>query len=187
MVAKSLLLILPLILTGCSALSENECRTISWYNLGYQDGEQGKSEQAARAYVSACGDYGLPVDEAEWLRGYHKGLTLYCLPELAYSKGKAGQLYRGVCPNDASFLSHYQRGYQEYQLAARLREISDELIQTEHHIERLEQQIRSEPDEEQRRYYRAQRYRAIRYYESLRNDYEQLRFPPRVFQFSFGS
>jgi len=130
MSSKILLLTLPLLLAGCSSLSEDECRTMSWYNLGYQDGEQGKTRNQARDYVSTCSEYGLKVDEAEWKRGYDKGLELYCIPELAYSKGKEGQEYRGVCPNDASFLKQYQRGYEEYQLATRLREISDELERT---------------------------------------------------------
>ncbi|MGL5499365.1 MAG: DUF2799 domain-containing protein, partial [Aeromonas sobria] len=45
---KILLLTLPVLLAGCSALSEDECRTMSWYNLGYQDGSQGKTRLATR-------------------------------------------------------------------------------------------------------------------------------------------
>jgi hypothetical protein len=186
MFPKMLLLILPVLLAGCSSLSEEECRTMSWYNLGYQDGSEGKTRQQAREYVSTCGEYGLRVDEAEWQRGYAKGLELYCIPELAYSKGQEGQEYRGVCPNDASFLTQYQRGYQEYQLAVRLREISDELDRTERAIDQLERSIRDESNSEQRDYYRAKRNRAIRYYESLRHEYNRLRYPDRVIQFSFG-
>ncbi|MGL5177847.1 MAG: DUF2799 domain-containing protein, partial [Aeromonas veronii] len=63
---KILLLTLPVLLAGCSALSEDECRTMSWYNLGYQDGSEGKTRQASRDYVSSCSEYGLKVDEAEW-------------------------------------------------------------------------------------------------------------------------
>ena len=83
---KILLLTLPLLLAGCSSLSEEECRAMSWYNQGYQDGEQGKTRSATRDYQKTCGEYGLRVDEAEWQRGYAKGLELYCIPELAYSK-----------------------------------------------------------------------------------------------------
>ncbi|MFQ2224488.1 DUF2799 domain-containing protein [Aeromonas enteropelogenes] len=183
---KILLLTLPLLLAGCSSLSEEECRSMSWYNLGYQDGEQGKSRQQARDYVATCGEYGLMVDEGEWLRGYNKGLELYCIPELAYSKGKSGIAYQGVCPNDASFLQQYQRGYQEYQLETRLSEIRNELARSEREIDQLERSIRSEKDTQQRQYYRDKRYRAIRHYESLRREYDRLRFPDRVIQFSFG-
>ena len=71
---KILLLTLPLLLAGCSSLSEEECRAMSWYNQGYQDGEQGKTRSATRDYQKTCGEYGLKVDEAEWQRGYAKGL-----------------------------------------------------------------------------------------------------------------
>lgn len=183
---KILLLLLPMLLAGCSSLSEEECRTMSWYNLGYQDGAQGKARSATRDYVATCHEYGLRVDEGEWLRGYDKGLELYCIPELAYSKGKEGQAYRGVCPNDASFLEHYQRGHQEYLLTTRLRELSDELKHTERNLYVLERTIRDETDSDQRDYYRAQYHRTIRHYESLRREYDRLRYPDRVIQFSFG-
>jgi len=47
--------------------------------------------------------------------------------------------------------------------------------------------IRSESDSKQRDYYRAQRERAIRHYEGVRREYNRIRFPDRVIQFSFGS
>jgi hypothetical protein len=184
---KILLLTLPFLLAGCSSLSEEECRAMSWYNLGYQDGEQGKTRQATRDYVSTCGEYGLKVDEAEWKRGYAKGLELYCIPELAYSKGKSGAEYLGVCPNDASFLTQYDRGRKEYQLEKQLSEIKSDMERTERDIEQLDRQIRNENDSKQRDYYRAQRERAIRHYEGLRRDYNRIRFPERVIQFSFGN
>src|SRR5690606_28195659 len=143
---KILLLTLPFLLAGCSSLSEEECRAMSWYNLGYQDGEQGKTRQATRDHVSTCGESGLKVDEAEWKRGYAKGLELYCIPELAYSKAKSGHEYLGVCPNDASFLTQYDRGRKEYLLEKQLSEIKSDLQQTERDIEQLERQIRSEND-----------------------------------------
>jgi len=120
MFPKILLLTLPLLLAGCSSLSEEECRAMSWYNLGYQDGEQGKTRTATRDYKQTCGEYGLRVDEDEWQRGYAKGLELYCIPELAYSKGREGHEYLGVCPNDTSFLTQFERGRQEYLLEQRL-------------------------------------------------------------------
>ena len=184
---KILLLTLPFLLAGCSSLSEEECRAMSWYNQGYQDGEQGKTRSATRDYQKTCGEYGLKVDEAEWQRGYAKGLELYCIPELAYSKGREGSEYLGVCPNDTSFLTQFERGRKEYLLEQRLGELQQELERTERSIHQLDQQIRGESDSRQRDYYRAQRERAIRHYEGVYRDYNRLRFPDRVNQFSFGS
>ncbi|MBP8222427.1 MAG: DNA repair protein, partial [Aeromonas sp.] len=91
------------------------------------------------------------------------------------------------CPNDASFLTQYDRGRKEYLLEKQLSEIKSDLQQTERDIEQLERQIRNENDSKQRDYYRAQRERAIRHYEGLRRDYNRIRFPDRVIQFSFGN
>lgn len=187
MFPRMLLPILPLLLAGCSSLSEEECRAMSWYNQGYQDGTEGKTRAASSGYKKTCGEYGLRVDEAEWQRGYAKGLELYCIPELAYSKGREGNEYLGVCPNDTSFLTQFERGRKEFLLAQRLGELQRELELTEQEIYRLEQQIRNENDSEQRDYYRNQRERAIRHYEGVRREYNRIRFPDRVIQFSFGS
>ena len=67
-----------------------------------------------------------------------------------------------------------------------MQEISDELERTERDIDTLERSIRNETNTEQRDYYRAKRDRAIRHYESLRREYNRLRYPDRVIQFSFG-
>lgn len=187
MFPRLLLLTLPLLLAGCSSLSEEECRAMSWYNQGYQDGTEGKTRAASGNYSKTCGEYGLKVDEAEWQRGYAKGLELYCIPELAYSKGREGNEYLGVCPNDTTFLTQFERGRKEFLLAERLGELQQELERTERDIYQLDQQIRAENDAKQRDYYRAQRERAIRHYEGVRREYNRIRFPDRVIQFSFGS
>ena len=127
------------------------------------------------------------ADEDEWQRGYAKGLELYCIPELAYSKGREGNEYLGVCPNDTSFLTQFERGRKEFLLEQRLGELQQELERTERTIYQLDQQIRGESGSKQRDYYRAQRERAIRHYEGVRRDYNRIRFPDRVIQFSFGS
>ena len=125
------------------------------------------------------------MDEDEWQRGYAKGLELYCIPELAYSKGRRGTNTWGVCPNDTSF-TQFERGRQEYLLEQRLGELQQELERTEQDIYQLDQQIRSENDSKQRDYYRAQRERAIRHY-GVRREYNRIRFPDRVIQFPSGA
>lgn len=118
--------------------------------------------------------------------GLRQGAGALLHSRAGLQQGQGGAGLSGVCPNDASFLKQYQRGYEEYKLAARLREISDELERTERDIDTLERSIRNETNTEQRDYYRAKRDRAIRHYESLRREYNRLRYPDRVIQFSFG-
>ena len=163
MFPKILLLTLPLLLAGCSSLSEEECRAMSWYNLGYQDGSRARPGPppvtTSRPAVSTVSGWTKTSG-----RGLRQGLELYCIPELAYSKGREGHEYLGVCPNDTSFLTQFERGRQEYLLEQRLGELQQELERTEQDIYQLDQQIRSENDSSAD-YYRAQRERAIRHYE----------------------
>ena len=78
-VPKILLLTLPFLLAGCSSLSEEECRAMSWYNQRLSGREQGKTRSATRDYQKTCRSTASKVDEAEWQRGYAKGLEL-CIP-----------------------------------------------------------------------------------------------------------
>jgi hypothetical protein len=108
-------------------------------------------------------------------------------PRACLQQGTGGERIPGVCPNDTSFLTQFERGRKEYLLEQRLGELQQELERTERSIHQLDQQIRGESDSRQRDYYRAQRERAIRHYEGVYRDYNRLRFPDRVIQFSFGS
>ncbi|MGL6329092.1 DUF2799 domain-containing protein [Aeromonas rivipollensis] len=95
---KILLLTLPLLLAGCSSLSEEECRAMSWYNQGYQDGEQGKTRTATRDYKQTCGEYGLRVDEDEWQRGYAKGSSSIASRSSPTARGGRGTNTWGSAP-----------------------------------------------------------------------------------------
>ncbi|QFI53760.1 DUF2799 domain-containing protein [Aeromonas simiae] len=182
MPSRLLILTLPLLLGACSTLSEEECRNASWYNLGYQDGERGRTQQEIPKYRESCNEYGVKVDETEWKRGYQKGLELFCIPELAYSKGRDGVEYLGVCPNDASFLKQYQRGRDEYLLNQRIAELQDELRRLDDEIGAVERKMRSS-DGDELDYYRSQRYRMIRHAEAVQEEIWRLRNPPKVIEF----
>ncbi|MFM4651060.1 DUF2799 domain-containing protein [Aeromonas bivalvium] len=181
--SRAALLILCLLLGACSSLSREECAAMSWYNLGFADGEQGKAPDAGKGYAERCGEHGVAADLGEWQRGYQKGLELYCIPELAYRKGRDGEEYQGVCPHDETFLRQFERGQREYQLAARLDELAQAIGQNEREIRRLEQLIRTEGDSARRDGYRYQRERALRRDAALRQEYNRLRHPPRVIEF----
>lgn len=126
-----------LLLSGCSALSEDQCRVGDWYQLGYQDGQQGRTRQRLQEYAKACREYGIQPDGPLWQEGYQKGLERYCLLEFAYSKGRAGERYRGVCPNDANFRAEYQRGYRVYELHRRVEQLEEQLAQLHQEQDRL--------------------------------------------------
>lgn len=142
---------LLLSLAGCSTLSQEECQSSDWYSLGYQDGQAGKLQSQLQRYTQSCGEYGLRPDAARWQSGYAKGLEYYCIPELAYAKGKAGEEYQGVCPNDASFLARYQQGRREYLITEELDDIDQQLRRLHDERDQLYNRYRHSDDDTLRR------------------------------------
>lgn len=144
------LILALLLLGGCSALSEQQCRLGDWYGLGYQDGQAGRTRTHLDEYHKSCAEYAITPDLERWQAGYDKGLAFYCIPELAYAKGKNGDEYHGVCPNDASFRQRYERGRAEYQVQQQLDEIADELDRLQDERERVWKSYRHSQDDAER-------------------------------------
>jgi Protein of unknown function (DUF2799) len=61
-------------LAGCSAMSEQECRTSSWYALGERDALLGQRPQIER-YAEQCGRYAVKPAENDYLAGWGIGYS----------------------------------------------------------------------------------------------------------------
>lgn len=120
------LLLLPLLLlAGCASLSEGDCRSASWEDIGYRDGAKGSGPDRAQDHASACVEYGISVDREAWKTGYERGLDVYCTPENAVEVALSGGNYGGVCPpdSDAAFATHWRAArpvYEQRQKVAQL-------------------------------------------------------------------
>jgi hypothetical protein len=107
---RSALLLGLLAIGGCASLSENECRTADWEQIGYGDGARGAARSRRGAHAEACAGYGIALDVQAWEAGYERGLDNYCTPLNALQVGLAGGDYNGVCPpeSDFAFSSHWR-------------------------------------------------------------------------------
>lgn len=115
---RRLLLLLPLLLlAGCASLSESDCRSANWDDIGYRDGVKGAGPDRAQDHASACVEYGISVDRDAWNRGYERGLGVYCTPENAVQVALSGGNYGGVCPpeSDAEFATHWRAARPVYE------------------------------------------------------------------------
>lgn len=65
--------VLALLLSGCAAMTESECRAADWYQIGFRDGLTGMQRMDA-AYETQCGKQGLRPDVAAYARGWQEGL-----------------------------------------------------------------------------------------------------------------
>lgn len=107
------LLLLPLVLAGCEALSPAECATANWRQLGLQDGTRGNADRAADYYES-CSKAGIAVDVVTYRAGRSEGLQSYCRLDNAMQEGLSGRGYDGVCPApiDQNFRFFHDAGYR---------------------------------------------------------------------------
>jgi hypothetical protein len=120
------------LLGGCSSLSQTECQSANWKEIGYEDGSRGARPARADEHRESCAKHGIAVDRDAWERGYARGLETYCTPENALQLGLRGGDYAGVCPPalDLDFTSHWRAGrvvFDQRQRVARLDERRREL------------------------------------------------------------
>lgn len=96
-------------LTGCASISEDQCRLGDWYQLGLQDGQQGKKNQAAN-YSGDCAEYKVSVDTVKYNQGRDEGLKTFCTYDNGAFIGQNNQGYDNVCPSElaAGFMAGYR-------------------------------------------------------------------------------
>lgn len=85
------------LLSACATLSEDECRSGNWRDIGVADGADGREPDHLARHAKACADYGIAPDAAAWEEGRKAGLPLYCRPERAWREGADGRRLTSVC------------------------------------------------------------------------------------------
>lgn len=111
-------LLAALLLAGCATMSEDECRSADWYDVGLRDGLDGKPASLLRKHADACAEYGIQPGGPRYQEGRAEGLRRYCRLENAFESGLDGRKYQGVCPPDVdfSFRRYNEAAYEVYQL-----------------------------------------------------------------------
>ncbi len=130
-------------LTACSVMNQQECETANWNALGYVDGSQGAAPSQFNERSSACSEYNVRADFAQYQTGYQKGLISYCTESHGFFVGSNGNSYQGVCPQKtaAAFLKGYNRGQELHHMKERVenaeRDLRMEQYDVDHQKERL--------------------------------------------------
>ena len=139
----AMLCLLALTLAGCATMSEDECRTVDWRTIGYEDGSAGYPGDRIAQHRKACAEYGVSPDLSAYQSGRQDGLREYCQPANAYRIGVRGGSYGGICPADmdAAFNDAYQAGRQLYTLASRVSNAAEQLDSKRRELNRVEDQI----------------------------------------------
>jgi len=71
-VTTRLLLLVTALLGGCMHMSENECRSADWYQVGYRDADPYGQRPQLYLYENECKAW-VQVSEADYMRGWVDG------------------------------------------------------------------------------------------------------------------
>jgi hypothetical protein len=137
---RSSIVLIALAIAGCSTMSKNECLSVDWRTIGYEDGTAGYPGDRIAQHRKACAKYGVVPDLALYQAGRDEGLREYCRPTNGYRLGAGGGSYGGVCPADLepAFTRSFESGHQLYMLEARVASTDARLSQDRHELDRVE-------------------------------------------------
>ncbi len=114
-----------LVVSGCSTMSADECRTANWNDIGMRDGLDGAPLSRLNDRAKDCSKAGTQVDHNSYLNSRERGLQSFCRIENAAPLGLNGTTYHGVCPGriDGEFRRRHQAGYAVHQLRTKVNDI----------------------------------------------------------------
>ncbi|MEP7245517.1 MAG: DUF2799 domain-containing protein [Gammaproteobacteria bacterium] len=126
-------------------MSKNECLTVDWRTVGYEDGVAGYPGDRIAQHRKACAKYGVSTDLTLYQAGREQGLREYCQPANGYRVGTRGGSYGGLCPVDLEpgFVAAFEDGHQLYTLEARVSNAESGLNSKRHELDRLQHDIAS--------------------------------------------
>lgn len=133
-----------LLLGACaSKMNKDECRTVDWRTVGYEDGVAGQPGDRIGEHRRACAEYGVTADLDAYLAGRTAGLREYCQPHNGYRAGVKGYTYYDVCPTDLAeqFEKAYDDGRALYVRERRVTDAEAQIDDKRREIRRLEDRV----------------------------------------------
>jgi hypothetical protein len=135
--------VLLLALSACATMNREECLTVDWRTVGYEDGAAGYSGDRIGQHRKACAKHGVTPDLEAYQIGREEGLREFCLPANGYRVGSQGGSYAGICPQDLepAFIDAYESGRELYTLQSRLSDVNSELSSRRSDLDRAESDL----------------------------------------------
>ena len=132
-------------MAGCAkpSMTKQECRTVDWRTIGYEDGVAGQPGDRIGAHRRACADYGIAPDLTAYRAGRADGLREFCQPHNGYNRGADGTEYYGDCPAElaAGFEKGYDAGRELYVRQRRVFDTEEAIADRRREIRRLEDRV----------------------------------------------
>lgn len=135
---------LLLAISGCaSKMSKEECRTVDWRTIGYEDGVAGQPGDRIGQHRRDCAEHGVTPNLDAYLAGRAAGLREYCQPHNGYRAGENGYTYYDVCPAELApgFVKAYEEGRALYVREQKVRDAEAAIEYRRQEIRRLEDRV----------------------------------------------
>ncbi len=131
-------------LSGCAAMSSEECANSDWVAVGFEDGSRGYSTDRFAKHRKACAKHGITADFQAYQEGRDEGLVEFCQPTRGFNLGARGGRYNGVCDValEEEFLDAYRVGRQLYTLRSNVNDANSQIYSREQDIEHAKSLIR---------------------------------------------
>ncbi len=128
-----------LFLAACASLTQNECKQGNWFEIGQNDGANGRTLAVFKDHVSACGKYSVRPSRRQYEDGRNFGLARYCTPLSGFKAGRYSQTYQNVCPPESK--GEFLRGYE---LGGQFGQVEKQLFDVKQDIDDIEGSLRKD-------------------------------------------
>lgn len=142
------LLLCAAVVSGCASLSEDECRTADWREIGYADGSQGARTSRLAEHRKACAKFGVRVGLDDYNIGHAEGVRRFCHGSSGFANGRQGYVYQGICPADleSEFLAGYDEGKEVHRLEQQVNQLRGRISSHKSRLKKLKKRIKSRED-----------------------------------------
>lgn len=149
----SLLVGFTILLSGCAAMSVEQCKTANWFNVGEKDGAGGRESRLDK-YYSSCQKTNIVPNQKLYEQGYQKGLGYYCRPETIFNEALEGRGDFRICPLDKreSLRIYYQVANGYYQANAEFDRSQNDINYYLKELERKDLSVKDRDDYRKRLY-----------------------------------
>lgn len=149
----SLLVGFTILLSGCAAMSVEQCKTANWFNVGEKDGAAGQESRLDK-YYSSCQKANIVPNQKLYEQGYQKGLSYYCRPETIFNEALEGRGDFRICPLDKreSLRIYYQVANDYYQANSEFDRSQNDINYYLKELERKDLSVKDRDDYRKRLY-----------------------------------
>lgn len=140
-------LVVTLLVAGCAAMSEEECRHADWHEQGARDALAGHRVSRVDALREACAKAGVAPDPAQYRAGWSQGIRQFCTPEQGARWGREGRAYANSCPVqlEPGFLGPYQAGRRLHEAETQIEHLHREQDRLQRQLEKARENAQREP------------------------------------------